>query len=127
MLGKAALVAFIPTTNSMKARAFYEKTLGLRFVSDDKFALVFDSNGVTIRIANVSGVPHKPAAFTILGWTVPDVEKTMRALAKKGVVFERYDGMNQDDLGVWTSPSGARIGWFRDPDGNVLSVTQAGR
>jgi catechol 2,3-dioxygenase-like lactoylglutathione lyase family enzyme len=124
MLDAAELVAFVPTTNPKKSRAFYETTLGLQFVSDDPFALVFDSNGVTIRIANVSGVPHKPAAFTILGWTVPDITETLRALGKKGVLFERYEGMKQDALGIWKSPSGARIAWFKDPDGNVLSITE---
>ena len=91
MLSQAQLVAFVPTTNPKQARAFYETKLGLRFVSEDKFAIVFDSNGVTIRIANVSGVPHKPAGFTILGWTVPDVRQTIDALAKKGVLFEWYE------------------------------------
>ena len=124
MLSQAQLVAFVPTTNPKRARAFYETKLGLRFVSEDKFATVFDSNGVTIRIANVSGVPHKPAGFTILGWTVPDVRQTIRGLTGKGVLFERYGGMDQDALGVWTSPSGAKVGWFKDPDGNVLSVTE---
>jgi catechol 2,3-dioxygenase-like lactoylglutathione lyase family enzyme len=124
MLRHAELVAFIPTTNPKKARTFYETTLGLRFVSDDQFAVVFDSSGVTIRIANVSGVPHKPAPFTILGWTVPDIAGAIRTLGNRGVLFERYDGMKQDSLGVWTSPSGARIAWFRDPDRNVLSITE---
>lgn len=124
MLTTADLVAFIPTTNPKKARAFYEDTLGLEFVSDDKFALVFKSGGVTIRIANVSGVSHKPASFTILGWTVPDVGKAVAGLVKHGVLFERYAGMVQDALGVWTSPSGAKVAWFKDPDGNILSVTE---
>jgi catechol 2,3-dioxygenase-like lactoylglutathione lyase family enzyme len=126
MLREAELVAFVPTTNPKKARAFYETKLGLRFVSEDHFAIVFNSNGVTVRIANVSGVPHKPAAFTILGWTVPDIAETIRALDKKGVLFERYEGMDQDALGVWTSPSGAKVAWFKDPDGNVLSLTEIG-
>ena len=124
MLGTADLVAFVPTTNPKRARAFYQETLELDFVSEDKFALVFESNGVTIRIANVSGVAHKPAAFTILGWTVPDVATTVRGLLKKGVLFERYEGMNQDALGIWKSPSGAKVAWFKDPDSNVLSVTE---
>jgi predicted enzyme related to lactoylglutathione lyase len=124
MLGNADLVAFVPTTDPKRAKQFYADVLGLRFISDDQFAVVFDSNGVTIRIANVSGVRHKPAAFTILGWTVPDIAEAIRGLSKKGVLFERYDGMKQDDIGVWTSPSGARIAWFKDPDGNVLSVTE---
>lgn len=126
MLSDADLVAFIPTTNPKKARAFYADTLGLRFVSDDKFALVFDSNGVTIRIANVTGASYTPAVFTVLGWTVPSIAKSIHALEKKGVVFARFDGMDQDADGVWTSPSGARIAWFKDPDGNVLSLTQIG-
>ena len=126
MLRDANLVAFVPTTNPKKSRTFYETALGLHFVSDDAFALVFDSNGVTIRIANVSGVPHKPAAFTILGWTVPDIAVAVRKLGTKGVLFERYEGMEQDALGVWSSPSGARIAWFKDPDGNVLSITEIG-
>jgi len=126
VLSDADLVAFIPTTNPKKARAFYADTLGLRFVSDDKFALVFDSNGVTIRIANVTGASYTPAVFTVLGWTVPSIAKSIHALEKKGVVFARFDGMDQDADGVWTSPSGARIAWFKDPDGNVLSLTQIG-
>ena len=125
MLGSMDIVAFVPSTNMTRSRAFYETVLGLKFVSQDKFALVLDANGTTIRVADVSSVTsYKPAAFTILGWHVPDVNKMVESLAKKGVAFERYPGMDQDKLGVWTSPSGARIAWFKDPDGNVLSVTQ---
>jgi catechol 2,3-dioxygenase-like lactoylglutathione lyase family enzyme len=126
MLGQATLVAFVPTTNPKKARAFYETKLGLNFVSEDRFAVVFDSGGVTVRITNVSGASHKPAAFTILGWTVPNIADAVRGLGKKGILFERYEGMKQDALGVWTSPSGARVAWFKDPDGNVLSITEIG-
>ena len=125
MLRDAELIAFVPTTNPKKARAFYETKLGLKFVNEDRFAVVFDSGGVMVRIANISGVPHKPAAFTILGWSVPDITDTIRALGKRGVLFERYEGMEQDPDGVWTSPSGAKIAWFKDPDGNVLSITES--
>jgi catechol 2,3-dioxygenase-like lactoylglutathione lyase family enzyme len=119
------VVAFVPSRNPAKARAFYETTLGLRFVSEDPFALVLDANGVMIRIANVSSVKgFKPAPFTILGWLVDDIAGTVKSLKKKSVKFERFPGMDQDELGVWRSPSGARIAWFKDPDGNVLSVTQ---
>lgn len=125
MLDSANLIAFVPTRDPAKARAFYQKTLGLKFVSEDPFALVFDANGVTIRIANVSSVKnHKPASFTILGWHVSNAEQAVKQLAKKGVVFERFPGMDQDALGIWDSPSGARVAWFKDPDGNILSVTQ---
>jgi catechol 2,3-dioxygenase-like lactoylglutathione lyase family enzyme len=119
------LVAFVPTTNPAKARSFFEGVLNLRFVSEDPFALVFDSHGVTIRIANVSSVKgFRPAAFTILGWEVPDVASAVRELSGRGVTFERFPGMEQDSAGVWSSPSGARVAWFKDPDGNVLSLTQ---
>jgi catechol 2,3-dioxygenase-like lactoylglutathione lyase family enzyme len=125
MLGSMGIVAFVPTKHREKARAFYEKTLGLGFVSDDQFALVFDANGVTLRVVDVSAVPgFEPAPFTILGWTVGDIGKAVKGLERKGVKFERYPGMQQDQIGVWTSPGGAKIAWFKDPDGNVLSVTE---
>jgi catechol 2,3-dioxygenase-like lactoylglutathione lyase family enzyme len=95
-------------------------------VSEDPFALVFEAHGVALRIANVSGIPDfKPAPFTILGWEVRNAEKTVEALSVKGVQFERFPGMNQNEMGIWDSPSGARVAWFRDPDGNILSVTEA--
>ena len=123
MLNDADLIAFVPTLDFKKARKFYEKTLGLKFVSEDQFALVFDAHGVTVRVVNVSGVKgFTPLPFTILGWRVQDVESTAKTLAKKGVRFERFPGMDQDASGIWSSPSGARIAWFRDPDGNILSI-----
>jgi catechol 2,3-dioxygenase-like lactoylglutathione lyase family enzyme len=125
VLGAMDVVAFVPSKNPTKARAFYEGVLGLRFVSEDPFAVVFDANGVMIRIANVSSVKgFKPASYTILGWLVDDIAKAVRLLNKKGVQFERFAWMEQDRLGVWNSPSGAKIAWFKDPEGNVLSVTQ---
>lgn len=124
MLDSADLIAFVPTTKPREARRFYESTLGLRLVSEDSFALVFDANGTTLRVATVSRVrDYKPASFTILGWHVADIENAVRELLARDVLTERFEGMPQDDLGIWTSPSGARIAWFKDPDGNVLSVT----
>jgi len=125
MLNNADVIAFVPTRDPEKARAFYEDVLGLHFVSEDPFALVFNANGVMIRIANVSTVADfKPASFTILGWHVPDVDAAIGGLEAKGVAFERFTWMEQSERGVWTSPSGARIAWFKDPDGNVLSLTE---
>ncbi len=125
MLASMDVIAFVPTRNPEKAREFFETTLGLRFVSDDQFALVFDANGVMIRVVDVSGVAdYKPAPFTILGWSVSNVGKTVKDLQRKGVKFERFPGMEQDQLGVWSSPSGAKVAWFKDPDGNVLSLTE---
>src|SRR5437762_13167199 len=94
MLGAADVVAFVPTRDPQKAREFYEQTLGLEFVSEDPFAMVFNAHGVTLRIANVSGVKNfTPAPFTILGWQVASAEETVIGLGKKGLKFERFEGM----------------------------------
>jgi len=125
MLGSADLIAFVPTRDPAKSRNFYEKTLGLEFVSADSFAQVFNAHGTALRVADVSGVKgFKPAPFTIVGWVVTNVGDTAGDLVKKGVAFERFPGMDQDAQGVWQSPSGSRVAWFKDPDGNILSITQ---
>jgi catechol 2,3-dioxygenase-like lactoylglutathione lyase family enzyme len=123
MLGSTNIVAFVPTRDSEKAKAFYEGVLGLRFVSDDGFALVFDANGIMVRVAKVPP-QFTPAQFTILGWQVTEIEKVVAGLQAKGVRFERYGFLKQDELGIWTAPTGDKVAWFKDPDGNVLSVSQ---
>lgn len=122
MLNQAKLVAFIPTIDFAKARSFYEGVLGLRVVSEDPFALVFDANGTMLRVTNVQN--FKPQPFTIAGWEVADIESAVASLAQRGVHFEQYGMPGQDERGIWNSPSGARVAWFKDPDGNVLSLTQ---
>jgi catechol 2,3-dioxygenase-like lactoylglutathione lyase family enzyme len=124
ILGGSELIAFAPTTNPAKARAFYEGVLGLRLVADEApFALVFDANGTMLRVTTVH--EHHPDPFTVLGWHVEDINATVEKLTSAGVVFERYKGMNdRDPHAIWTAPSGARIAWFKDPDGNVLSLTE---
>jgi catechol 2,3-dioxygenase-like lactoylglutathione lyase family enzyme len=122
MLGSINIVAFVPTRDSDKARAFYEGVLGLRFVKDDGFALVMDANGIMVRVAKAP--EFKPAQFTILGWQVSDIENIVRGLQKKGVRFEIFGFFKQDDLGIWTAPTGEKVAWFKDPDGNILSVSQ---
>lgn len=126
MLGRDTLVAFVPSRDPKKAKSFFVDTLALRFVSEDPFAVVLDANGIAVRLVDISRVADfKPAPITILGWSVPDIRQTVRGLQERGVVFERYPGLTQDDLGIWASPSGARVAWFKDPDGNTLSVTQS--
>jgi catechol 2,3-dioxygenase-like lactoylglutathione lyase family enzyme len=124
ILGSSKLVAFAPTTDPAKARAFYEGALGLRLVADDApFALVFDANGTMLRVTTVH--EHHPQSFTVLGWEVESIESTVQRLTAGGIEFLRFPGMNDGDaLGIWTAPSGARIAWFHDPDKNVLSLTQ---
>jgi catechol 2,3-dioxygenase-like lactoylglutathione lyase family enzyme len=124
MLGSADIIAFVPTRDPDRARRFYQDVLGLELVTADRFALVFNAHGVMVRIANVSQVKDfRPAPFTILGWQVASTESTVRDLSAKGVSFERFPGMDQSPLGIWRSPSGADVAWFKDPDGNVLSLT----
>ena len=122
MLGSANIVAFVPMTDSEQARAFYEGVLGLRFVKDDGFALVFDANGIMVRAAKMKEVT--PAQFTVLGWQVKNIEEIVRDLEKKGVHFEIFGFFKQDELGIWTAPTGDKVAWFKDPDRNILSVSQ---
>jgi catechol 2,3-dioxygenase-like lactoylglutathione lyase family enzyme len=121
MLGTCSVVTFVPTKDAEKARAFYEGVLGLRFVKDDGFALVLDANGIMVRVARAQ---FTPAPFTILGWQVTEIEKVVAGLQEKGVHFERFGFFEQDELGIWTAPTGDKVAWFKDPDGNVLSVSQ---
>lgn len=121
-LGDCNPVAFVATTDPERARLFYRDRLGLRLVSEElPFALVFDLNGVMLRVTVVK--EFRPAGFTVLGWQVSDIHSAVRSIRNAGVHFERYPGMEQDEDGVWTVP-GAKVAWFRDPDGNVLSISQ---
>jgi catechol 2,3-dioxygenase-like lactoylglutathione lyase family enzyme len=122
MLGSTNIVAFVPTRDSAKAREFYESVLGLHFVKDDGFAMVLDANGIMIRVAKVAD--FNPAQFTILGWQVAKIEQVVEELTSRGVHFEIFGFFKQDKLGIWTAPTGDKVAWFKDPDGNVLSVSE---
>lgn len=122
MLSDKKLKAFIPTINPVKARKFYAEILGLKLLSEDNFALEFDANGTFLRITTVEKlVPHP---FTVLGWDVDNIEGLIKALTVKGVVFEKYDFIKQNNLGIWTAPGGTMVAWFKDPDGNLLSLSE---
>jgi catechol 2,3-dioxygenase-like lactoylglutathione lyase family enzyme len=122
MLNSRQIIAFVPTKHVNEARAFYKEVLGLRFVSEDSFALVFDSNGTMLRVSIVPD--FKPHPFTILGWQVPNIKEAVSDLHAKGVTFEHFGFAEQDVQGIWSAPGGAKVAWFKDPDGNVLSLTQ---
>jgi catechol 2,3-dioxygenase-like lactoylglutathione lyase family enzyme len=124
MLGSHKLMAFVGTTNPGLAKTFYGDTLGLRFLSEDGFAVVFDANGTMLRVAIVKEL--QPAKYTVLGWEVPDIAGIVQRLQSAGVQFKQYGFKDQDESGIWTAPGGSRIAWFEDPDGNVLSVAELG-
>jgi catechol 2,3-dioxygenase-like lactoylglutathione lyase family enzyme len=121
VLAGAPFIGFIPVRDTSGARGFYEGILGLRVVEETSFALVIDANGTMLRLTGVREL--RPQPFTIAGWQVPDVTAAARLLSESGVRFIRYDGMDQDELGIWTTPGGDRVAWFQDPDGNTLSLT----
>jgi catechol 2,3-dioxygenase-like lactoylglutathione lyase family enzyme len=124
MIAQNPLIAFIPSKDAARARVFYEEKLGLRFVSDDSFAVVMDANGIMVRITRVG--EFTPFPFTILGWLVNDIHKTVAEMTSKGLQFKRYGFLEQGNDGVWTAPDGAKVAWFLDPDGNTLSLSQHG-
>jgi len=117
------VIGFVATSDPDRARKFYRDTLGLPLVSEElPFALVFDTHGTMLRVTVVKQV--SPPGYTVFGWQVPDIVAAAKALLRAGVQFERYQGMEQDELGIWSSPGGAKVAWFKDPDGNTLSISQ---
>ncbi len=121
----AEVVTFVVTTDRDRGRAFYRDVLGFPVTHEDAFAVVFDLNGIMLRMSSVeefSAAPH-----TVLGWAVADIVETVGGLRHQGVAFVVHEGLGQDELGIWRSPGdGTRVAWFRDPDGNLLSVTEFG-
>jgi predicted enzyme related to lactoylglutathione lyase len=122
VLAKDDVIAFVSTADMVRARAFYETVLGLPVIEANAYACVFDAGGTMLRVTQVGEVATP--GYTVLGWKVANIGDTITRLEASGVVFARYDGMGQDDRGVWTTPGGDRIAWFSDPDGNVLSLTE---
>ncbi len=118
----AKVISFVATVKPEAARNFYQKVLGLKFVSEDAFAIVFDVGGTMLRVTKVKELVT--AGYTVLGWDVLDIRAEVKGLAAKGVKFERYEFLEQDEVGIWDAPSGAKVAWFKDPDGNILSLTE---
>ena len=122
MLASSKLIGFVQTTDYEKARAFYEGKLGFEFVSLDQFALVMRAGAHMIRIVRMA--KFTPAQGTILGWEVGDVPSMAAWLRDKGVAFEKYPFVEDKEHGIWTTPNGDKVAWFKDPDGNILSISQ---
>jgi catechol 2,3-dioxygenase-like lactoylglutathione lyase family enzyme len=122
-LSRYKIIGFVTIVDVERAKIFYRDVLGLRMVEEEPpFALVFDANGIMLRLG--MGKERNPAPGTVLGWQVPDIQSVARDLEHAGVKFERFNGMKQDEQGVWNSPSGAKVAWFKDPDGNILSISE---
>jgi catechol 2,3-dioxygenase-like lactoylglutathione lyase family enzyme len=117
------IIGFVSIVDVSRAKEFYRDTLGLRLIMEEPpFALVFEANGIMLRLGMAKELP--PAHGTVLGWQVPEITATVKSLGQAGVRFERYGGMAQDELGIWASPTGAKVAWFKDPDGNILSISE---
>ena len=122
-LDRFPIMAFVSVTDPERAKVFYRDTLGLRLVAEElPFAIVFDAHGGVLRVSIDPNPP--PSHGTVLGWRVPDIQDSANSLAQAGITLERYSFLQQDDAGVWSSPNGAKVAWFKDPDGNVLSISQ---
>jgi len=122
MLAAGKMVGFIPTRDYEKARSFFENQLGFEFVSQDQYALVMSAGGNKIRISKLPD--FTPLKATILGWEVEDIEAVATWLKNNGVSLEKYPFVQDRELGIWTTPTGDKVAWFRDPDGNILSIGQ---
>jgi len=122
MLKLDKMVGFVVTTRPEEAKAFFSEKLEFRFVSDDEFALVFDANGTMLRV--VKAKSWMPQQGTVLGWQVNDIAAYVKHFSAKGVEFQRYEFMHPDAQGIVTFPTGDKVAWFKDPDGNVLSMSQ---
>jgi catechol 2,3-dioxygenase-like lactoylglutathione lyase family enzyme len=122
VLDGSELVAFVGSRDLEESNGFYAGILGLKRVEATSFANLYDVDGTMLRVTEVETVARAP--YTVLGWNVANIQASVDVLAASGLVFKRYEGMDQDDAGVWTAPGGARIVWFEDPDGNTLSLSQ---
>jgi catechol 2,3-dioxygenase-like lactoylglutathione lyase family enzyme len=125
VLGDAELVSFVGSEDLAVSERFYRDILGLELVESSAFAAVYRAGTATLRVTLVEAATRAP--YTVAGWTVPDIEAAVTALASRGVAFNRYPGLEQDDAGIWRAPGGARVAWFEDPHANVLSLTEPPR
>jgi catechol 2,3-dioxygenase-like lactoylglutathione lyase family enzyme len=122
MLGNAKITALVGTMKPDAAKAFYGDVLGLKFITDDSYAMVFEGKNCGVRVSRVPAVA--PAQYAVMSFDTDDIAKTVDGLAAKGVSFMRYGFFVQDERGVWTAPDGTKVAWFHDPDLNLLSVVQ---
>lgn len=122
-LSRYNVIAFVTIVDVVRAKEFYRDVLGLKLIGEESpYALVFDANGIMLRLGMAKERP--PVTGTVLGWQVPDATAAVQELEEAGIRFERYDHLKQDTNGIWTAPTGAKVAWFKDPDGNILSISR---
>jgi catechol 2,3-dioxygenase-like lactoylglutathione lyase family enzyme len=124
VLKTSEVVCFLPSEDLERSERFFQDVLGLPLVSRSPYASVFSIGGATLRVTRVDGL--RPQPFTVFGWLVQDLRGALEELRERGTVMLVYEGLDQDDHSVWTTPSGDLVAWFKDPDANVLSLTQLG-
>ena len=122
MLETSEAVAFLPSEDLDRSDRFFQDVLNLALVSRSPFASVFQVGDGTLRVTKVDDL--RPQPFTVLGWLVTDLRAVVRELRDRDAAMLRYEGMDQDGDGIWTTPNGDLVAWFHDPDSNVLSLTQ---
>jgi catechol 2,3-dioxygenase-like lactoylglutathione lyase family enzyme len=122
VLGEARLVAFIGSEDLAASERFYRGVLGLKLIDSSSFACVYDMRGTMLRVTQVEVAARAP--YTVLGWTVEDIDGAVERLSARGVSFKRYGDLHQDRAAIWRAPGGTRVAWFDDPDANTLSLTQ---
>jgi catechol 2,3-dioxygenase-like lactoylglutathione lyase family enzyme len=124
MLRQEKLTAFLATADPGRARAFFEGVLGLTFAGENEHLVMFETDSARLNLQKTEVV--KPPFGTAVGWHVKNLRESIKGLAARGVTFERYENMAQDDLAIWSPAPGAGVAWFKDPDGNLLSLSQTG-
>ena len=120
----ARLIAHAATTDAYRSISFYNALLGFKVLTNDEYAVAFDCNGTELRLRKVEKVVPWP--YTALGWEVKHIERVVEQLTEQGIAFERHSFLEQDALGIWRAPNGTFVAWFRDPDQNLLSVSEPG-
>jgi len=122
MLTDKRVKAFVPAADAQVAKKFYGQTMGFKLLSEDDYGIEFEMNHALLRVSFVSADHLQPQRHTILGWSVPDIQETQNFLKGRGIVFEKYDFLEQDENNIWTAPGGTQVAWFEDPSGNLLSI-----
>jgi catechol 2,3-dioxygenase-like lactoylglutathione lyase family enzyme len=122
-LRSAKAVAFVNVSDRERALDFYTGMLGLTLRSSDPFGDFLELGGALLRITVIPD--YDPHPHPVVGWNVADVRATAAALVERGLSFNIYEDLGQDEDGIWTAPDGtAKVAWFLDPDGNVLSLSE---